>query len=56
MSSPGVNLCWLIIGEGEMLKEEITIADETQYELDNLRLENSKLKDKVIELLENLED
>jgi transcriptional regulator with XRE-family HTH domain len=49
---PDVNLRWLILGEGEMLKEGMSIADETQHELDNLRMENSKLKDKIIELLE----
>jgi transcriptional regulator with XRE-family HTH domain len=49
---PEVNLRWLLLGEGEMLKEGMSIADETQHELDNLRMENSKLKDKIIELLE----
>ena len=49
---PDVNLRWLIIGEGEMLREGMTVSDETKNELNNLRIENSKLKDKVIELLE----
>ena len=49
---PDVNLRWLIVGEGEMLKEGMSIADETQHELETLRKENSKLKDKIIELLE----
>jgi transcriptional regulator with XRE-family HTH domain len=56
---PGVNLRWLILGEGEMLKEGMSIADETQQLLDDLQIENSKLRNdlllaqgKIIELLE----
>lgn len=49
---PDVNLRWLIIGEGEMLKEGMSIADETQQALNELQKENSKLKDKIIKLLE----
>jgi transcriptional regulator with XRE-family HTH domain len=50
---PDVNLRWLLIGEGEMLKKGMSIADETQEALEQLQKENSQLKDKIIELLEN---
>jgi transcriptional regulator with XRE-family HTH domain len=56
---PDVNLRWLLIGEGEMLKEGMSVADETQQILDDLQIENSKLRNdlllaqgKIIELLE----
>jgi transcriptional regulator with XRE-family HTH domain len=49
---PDLNLRWLLIGEGEMLKEGMSIADETQEALEQLQKENSQLKDKIIELLE----
>jgi uncharacterized protein YdcH (DUF465 family) len=35
-----------------MLKEGMSIADETQEALEQLQKENSQLKDKIIELLE----
>jgi transcriptional regulator with XRE-family HTH domain len=50
---PDVNLRWLLIGEGEMLKEGMSISDATQEELEQLRKENSQLKDKIIGFLEN---
>lgn len=50
---PDVNLRWLLIGEGEMLKEGMSVEAITLQELEDLRKENSKLKDKIIELLEN---
>ncbi len=49
---PDVNLRWLILGEGEMLIKENSISDQVQRELEDLKDENSKLKDKIIELLE----
>lgn len=49
---PDVNLRWLLLEEGEMLKEGMSIAEETQQQLNDLLIENSKLKDKIIELLE----
>ena len=49
---PDVNLRWLIVGAAEMLKERMSIAEETQQQLNDLLIENSKLKDKIIELLE----
>jgi transcriptional regulator with XRE-family HTH domain len=49
---PDLNLRWLLIGEGEMLKEGMSIADEMQEALEQLQKENSQLKDKIIELLE----
>jgi transcriptional regulator with XRE-family HTH domain len=56
---PDVNLRWLLLEEGEMLKEGMSIADETQQILDDLQIENSKLRNdlllaqgKIIELLE----
>ncbi|MFK7948171.1 MAG: helix-turn-helix domain-containing protein [Saprospiraceae bacterium] len=48
-----LNLTWLFTGEGEMFtNEKLISSNELKQELDNLRIENSKLKDKIIELLE----
>jgi transcriptional regulator with XRE-family HTH domain len=49
---PDLNLIWLFTGEGEMFTNENFTSEQVQNELDNLRTENSKLKDKIIELLE----
>ncbi len=50
---PELNLTWLFTGEGEMFTDETPIlSEEFRNELENLRIENSKLKDKIIELLE----
>jgi hypothetical protein len=49
---PDLNLIWLFTGEGEMFTNENFTSEQVQNELDNLRMENSKLKDKIIELLE----
>ncbi len=50
---PELNLRWLLLGEGEMFTNKtFHLSNEFKNELDNLRIENSKLKDKIIELLE----
>jgi hypothetical protein len=49
---PDLNLIWLFTGEGEMFTNENFTSEQVQNELDNLRMENSKLKDKIIKLLE----
>jgi uncharacterized protein YdcH (DUF465 family) len=42
-----------LMGEGEMYIPKSTIDELVQQELENLKDENSKLKDKIIGLLEN---
>jgi transcriptional regulator with XRE-family HTH domain len=50
---PDVNLRWLLLEEGEMFINEISASEQVQNELDDLRRENSKLKDRVIDLLDS---
>lgn len=47
---PQLNIYWLLLGEGEMFSDEPNI--DFQEQLEKLKEENSKLKDKIIELLE----
>lgn len=47
---PQLNIYWLLLGEGEMLSDKPNI--NFQEELEELKKENSKLKDKIIELLD----
>ena len=50
---PELNLRWLLLEEGEMFIDKTPISSTVfKNELDNLRKENSKLKDKIIALLE----
>jgi transcriptional regulator with XRE-family HTH domain len=49
---PEVRLRWLLMGEGEMYIPKSTIDESVQKKLENLKDENSKLKDKIIGLLE----
>jgi len=46
---PDVNLCWFLLEEGEMFVNEDSASEQI---IDELQKENSKLKDKIIELLE----
>jgi|AntRauTorckE5430_2_1112549.scaffolds.fasta_scaffold03327_5 transcriptional regulator with XRE-family HTH domain len=46
---PDVNLRWLLLEEGEMFVNEDSASEQI---IDELQKENSKLKDKIIELLE----
>ncbi|MFK7950419.1 MAG: helix-turn-helix domain-containing protein [Saprospiraceae bacterium] len=50
---PNFNIYWLLTGKGEMFTNETPISsNELKHELEKLQKENSKLKDKIIELLE----
>jgi len=46
---PDVNLRWFLLEEGEMFVNEDSASEQI---IDELQKENSKLKDKIIELLE----
>jgi transcriptional regulator with XRE-family HTH domain len=50
---PDLNLRWLLLEDGEMLKANFTASEEIEQEVEGLRKENSQLKDKIISLFEN---
>lgn len=50
---PNFNIYWLLTGKGEMFIDEmLNSSEDLKQELEALRKENSKLKDKIIALLE----
>jgi transcriptional regulator with XRE-family HTH domain len=53
-SYPNLNIYWLLTGSGEMYVTESLFTEENHRLLEALKAENSKLKDKIIELLEKL--